>query len=80
MAAPTLTDTEAFRDSGLAAVIAELSPQQRAVVALHYLDDLPVAEVAQILGISEGTVKSHCSRGMEHLRRHLNHSDRARES
>jgi RNA polymerase sigma-70 factor (ECF subfamily) len=31
-------------------------------VALHYVDDRPVAEVAEILGISDGTVKTHLSR------------------
>ena len=30
-----------------------------AVVALFYVADLPVAEIAEILGIADGTVKSH---------------------
>jgi RNA polymerase sigma factor (sigma-70 family) len=40
-----------------------LPPGQREVVALHYLADLEVAEVARTLGIAEGTVKSRLSRG-----------------
>lgn len=40
---------------------------QRVVVALHYLADLGVAEVAGTLGIAEGTVKSRLSRGREAL-------------
>jgi RNA polymerase sigma-70 factor (ECF subfamily) len=36
---------------------------QREAIALHYLADLPVAEVAELLQISEGTVKSRLSRG-----------------
>lgn len=67
-AQPILTDAAAFRDSGLAAVIAELSPQQRAVVALHYLDDVPVADVAALLGLNAGTVKYHLHQARERLR------------
>jgi RNA polymerase sigma-70 factor (ECF subfamily) len=40
---------------------------QREVVALHYLADLEVAEVARTLGIAEGTVKSRLSRGRDAL-------------
>lgn len=40
---------------------------QREVVALHYLADLEVAEVAGTLGIAEGTVKSRLSRGRDAL-------------
>lgn len=29
------------------------------MVALHHLEDLPVVEVADLLGLAEGTVKSH---------------------
>jgi RNA polymerase sigma-70 factor (ECF subfamily) len=38
-----------------------LPERQRAVVALHYLEDLPVAEVAHTLEIPAGTVKSTLS-------------------
>jgi RNA polymerase sigma-70 factor, ECF subfamily len=38
--------------------VRELPDRQRAVVALHYLDDLSVADVADILDCAEGTVKS----------------------
>ena len=40
---------------------------QREVVALHYLADLDIAEVARTLRIAEGTVKSRLSRGREAL-------------
>ena len=35
-----------------------LSPEQRAVVVLHYYLDLPLTEVAAIMGIPAGTVRS----------------------
>jgi RNA polymerase sigma-70 factor (sigma-E family) len=49
----------------------QLSPTQAAVIALRYLDDLSVADVAVLLEISEGTVKSHSSRAIDHLRKHF---------
>jgi RNA polymerase sigma factor (sigma-70 family) len=48
-----------------------LSPKQREVVMLRYLVDLPELEVAQTLGCSVGTVKTHASRGLAALRKSL---------
>lgn len=48
--------------------LARLRPKDRAVVALRYLEDLPVAEVARALDLPEGTVKSQCSRALDRLR------------
>jgi RNA polymerase sigma-70 factor (ECF subfamily) len=44
-----------------------LPVEQREVVALHHLADLPVADIAQELGLRPGTVKSRLSRGREAL-------------
>lgn len=54
-------------DVDLARAIASLPPQQRAAVALHYLDDLPVEEVAQHLGVTASTVKQHLFRARSRL-------------
>jgi RNA polymerase sigma-70 factor (sigma-E family) len=51
----------------LMTALAELSPKARAVVALRYLDDLPVAEVARVLDLPEGTVKSQTARALDRL-------------
>ncbi|MEV7519048.1 SigE family RNA polymerase sigma factor [Streptomyces sp. NPDC091371] len=44
-----------------------LSPRQRACVVLRFYEDLPVAEVADRLGCSAGTVKRHLSEGVARL-------------
>ena len=45
-----------------------LPRRQREVVVLRYLADLPEAAVAETLGLSAGTVKSHSARGLASLR------------
>jgi len=53
--------------------IAQLSPPLREVVVLHYLEGLPVDEVAKILSVPIGTVLSRLARAREALRRTLAH-------
>jgi RNA polymerase sigma-70 factor (ECF subfamily) len=48
-----------------------LSPHHQSVLALHYLEGLPVEEVALVLGCRVGTVKSRLSRAREALRKSL---------
>lgn len=52
----------------LLGALATLSARQRAVIVLRYWEDLPEAEVADLLGCSIGTVKSTASRGLARLR------------
>ena len=46
----------------------ELPDRQREVLALRYYLDLSEAQIADTLGISRGSVKSHASRGVSALR------------
>jgi RNA polymerase sigma-70 factor (sigma-E family) len=54
--------------------LAQLPARQRAVLVLRYWSDLPVAEVADILGCSEGTVTSTASRAAARLAEVLAHA------
>jgi RNA polymerase sigma-70 factor, ECF subfamily len=55
----------------VAAAVARLSPQQRAVVVLTYWQDLTPAAVATLLDISEGAVRKHLARARKQLRKVL---------
>jgi len=48
--------------------LARLPPRMRAVVALRFYDDMSEAEIARVLGVSVGTVKSTISRAVAKLR------------
>ena len=51
--------------------VLSLPVKYRAVIHLHYFEGLSVAEIAQMLRIAEGTVKSQLSRGRALLREML---------
>jgi RNA polymerase sigma-70 factor (ECF subfamily) len=51
--------------------ILAISFSQRVVVVLHYINDLSVQEIAGILDIPEGTVKSRLHYGRRALKEHL---------
>jgi RNA polymerase sigma-70 factor, ECF subfamily len=51
--------------------LAGLSADHRAVVVLALMHERSIAEVAEILGVSEGTVKSRLHYGKEHFRKIL---------
>ena len=52
-------------------VLARLSWVQRAVLVLHYYEDLPLTEVAVVLDRPEATVRSDHRRGLDNLRKAL---------
>ena len=44
-----------------------LPPRQRAVIVLRYYEELSELEIADVMGISPGTVKSQAARALRHL-------------
>jgi RNA polymerase sigma-70 factor (sigma-E family) len=65
-----LADSEVLRQA-----LTALTPRQRAVVVLRVVEDMSERDVAKALGCSEGTVKSHLSRGLAALRDALAQSE-----
>jgi RNA polymerase sigma-70 factor (sigma-E family) len=66
-AAPDPADQTSLRVT-LATVLRQLTPRQRAVLVLRFYEDLPEAQVAEILGCSVGTVRSMTSRTLARVR------------
>ena len=54
--------------SDLSKMLIQLPRQQRIAMALFYVDELSIAEVASALGVSEGAVKSYLHQGRARLR------------
>jgi RNA polymerase sigma factor (sigma-70 family) len=48
--------------------LSKLPPRQRAVLVLRYYEQLTDAEIADVLGVSRGTVRSQASRALDKLR------------
>ncbi len=74
--APDAIADRAFRavddgDGPLTAALASLPVGQRAVLILRFTDDLSVDEIARVMGLPPGTVKSRLSRGTDAVRAHL---------
>jgi RNA polymerase sigma factor (sigma-70 family) len=63
--APAMADRD-FKD-----VLSNLPVQQRTAATLYYLADLPVAAIASVMNISEGSVNRHLYRARESLRKTL---------
>lgn len=58
-------------DSSLLEAIRQLPIRQRTAVVLHYLDDLPVEQVAAAMGVATGTVKATLHQARATLARDL---------
>lgn len=50
------------------AALSQLTPRQRSIAALFYLEDLSISQVAASLDISEGAVKFHLNKARANLR------------
>jgi RNA polymerase sigma-70 factor (sigma-E family) len=71
---PPEPESLVMADDESAAVLAalrSLPERQRGCLVLHYYEELTVAEVAETLGISPNSVKTHCRRGLAALESRL---------
>ena len=75
--ASTVMDVEAALD--LWRAIRELPRRQAQAVVLYHVLDLPVAQVAEVMGCREGTAKAHLGRARERLARLLEPTEARRE-
>ena len=55
--------------------VRRLPERQAQATALYYLEDYSVAQIADVIGCSEGTVKTHLSRGRQAVARELQLED-----
>lgn len=63
------------RSDRIKALLNQLKPSDREVLALHYLEELTLSEVAHVLGLREGTVRMRHLRALERVRALINESE-----
>jgi RNA polymerase sigma-70 factor (sigma-E family) len=73
---PDRTEISAEQTDTLRRLLGILPPRQRTVLALRYSADMSEAEIAEMMGISPGTVKSLASRGLARLRAEVSVTER----
>ena len=63
------------RIESLRQAVARLGEGERNCITLFYLEEKSIGDIEKITGYKQGTIKSHLSRGREHLREFLNKKD-----
>ncbi len=71
--APSPEEEAIFREekSEIAQAMQALDEEQRQILTLRVVNDLSYAQISEILGIKEGTVKSRLARARENLRKNV---------
>lgn len=70
LASPTTPDQDASQSQILTLIgkeIEKLPTRQREAFLMRYVEELDIAETASVMGCSEGSVKTHCSRATKFL-------------
>ena len=62
------TVTDDYSNMDFAQLIACLDPKYKAILVLRFLEDMTIADTAQILGLSESTVKTRLYKALELLK------------
>jgi RNA polymerase sigma-70 factor (ECF subfamily) len=70
-AAPTLVGEPNLANLDVHRALLTLPRRQRAAIALRYLEDRPVSEIAALLGCGEVTVRTHLARGRKAMAERL---------
>ena len=58
-------------DQALEQVLAELPPTLHQIFSLHYQEELTIPQIAEIVGVPEGTIKSRLHKTMNIIRKKL---------
>ncbi len=71
---PTISEREIAEMRGhIDQALVKLSPKYREVLALHYFEELPYKDIAEILEVPVGTVGIRIKRAKEALKKEINH-------
>lgn len=60
-----------FKHEELQHALARVPEKERTAIVLHYFEDMPVKEIAMVMGIPSGTVKYYLSVGRDHLKQYI---------
>ncbi len=65
---PELNFTENEEHEIIRSMVDSLSDEQRMCILMYYMEEIPVREIAETLGVSEGTVKSRLNYGRQNIK------------
>ncbi len=76
---PAFAGEDSTLDPKLAAALADLSPEDRAAIVLRYVLNFRAAEIGEILGYGDATVRTRLHRALQHVRQRMEVSDQRME-